>query len=49
MLKKLIKEDWHTALTLKTDDEGYIEFRGFYGDYILTCGDLTKNFGIHKD
>ena len=49
MLRKLIKEDWHTALTLKTDDEGYIEFRGFYGDYILTCGDLTKNFGIHKD
>lgn len=48
MLKKLIKEDWHTALTLKTDDEGYIEFRGFFGDYTLTCGDITKKFGIHK-
>lgn len=33
MLKKLITEEWHTEGTKTTDENGYIEFRGFFGDY----------------
>ncbi len=35
MLKKLIHEDWNTALTQKAPG-GKVAFRGFYGDYHLT-------------
>ncbi len=52
MLKKLIREEWHTSETVKAVD-GAADFRGFYGDYKLTvrAGDrvipvdykLTKN------
>ena len=47
-LKKLITEDWHTALTITTDEEGYIEFRGFYGDYTAEWEGGSASFGIHK-
>ncbi|MBR5365308.1 MAG: endo-1,4-beta-xylanase [Clostridia bacterium] len=33
-LKKLIREDWHTDVTLKAQD-GTVSFRGFCGDYAL--------------
>ena len=32
-LRELIKERWHTEAELVTDENGYAEFRGFYGDY----------------
>lgn len=48
MLKKLLWEDWHTELTLTTDAQGYISFRGFYGDYEAQIADHTLRFGIHK-
>ena len=47
-LKKLITEDWHTALTLVTDEDGFIEFRGFYGDYTAEWKGGSTSFGIHK-
>lgn len=34
-LKELIEKTWHTDLTLTTDENGQIHFRGFYGDYAL--------------
>ncbi len=34
-LNKLINEEWHTEETLITDENGYISFRGFFGDYEL--------------
>jgi GH35 family endo-1,4-beta-xylanase len=34
-LKKLIHGDWETHETLLTDDEGYLTFTGFKGDYSL--------------
>lgn len=46
MLKKLFGEIWHTDGEFITDDDGCIEFRGFYGDYIATIesnGTLTEN------
>ena len=47
--KKLISEEWHTKLTLTTDENGYASFRGFYGDYELSADDLKFNFGLHKN
>lgn len=42
-LKNLIKNVWHTSEALVTDDNGSIDFRGFYGKYELTIteGDKT--------
>jgi endo-1,4-beta-xylanase len=45
-VRKLIHEDWKTRLSLTTDEEGLLTFRGFFGDYALrhqpdggpTCG-----------
>lgn len=39
MLRKLITEEWHTEGTLTTDEDGYIEFRGFFGDYEFDVDD----------
>ncbi len=47
-LKRLFNEEWHTDLTLVTDEDGYINFRGFYGDYTATAGNKSADFGIHK-
>lgn len=47
--KKLISEEWHTKLTLTTDENGYASFRGFYGDYELSADDLKFTFGLHKN
>lgn len=34
-LHRLLREEWQTRLTAKTDAGGTLEFRGFYGDYAL--------------
>lgn len=34
-LKELPEKTWHTEMTLQTDENGRIRFRGFYGDYAL--------------
>ena len=47
-LKKLLSEDWHTDIELTTDEKGYVEFRGFYGDYNVSGEDFEAEFGIHK-
>lgn len=49
MLKKLFSEIWHTDLSGKTNKNGEIEFRGFYGDYEAVINGKTYNFGIHKN
>lgn len=48
MLKKLFEETWHTELELTADENGIVDFRGFYGEYILECGSNKRSFGIHK-
>jgi GH35 family endo-1,4-beta-xylanase len=35
-LDKLINETWHTRISAKTDSNGWITFRGFYGKYNVT-------------
>ena len=36
MLKELFGKIWHTDIELVTDEKGYFDFRGFYGDYEIT-------------
>ncbi len=47
-LWELFNKKWHTDLELTTDENGYVEFRGFYGDYIAEIDGAGANFGIHK-
>lgn len=47
-LKKLINEVWHTKEVLTTDQNGYAEFRGFFGEYSVSSDGFTAEFGIHK-
>ncbi len=49
MLKKLFTECWHTDLDLTTDNGGYVEFKGFYGDYELAVDGRKSEFAIHKN
>ena len=47
-LKELFGERWRTREELVTDAEGYVEFRGFFGEYIAESEDVVKKFGLHK-
>lgn len=49
MLKKLFNEIWHTDLELITDKDGYIDFRGFYGDYIAETDDGNFEISVYKN
>lgn len=48
-LKELFDKTWHTDLELTTDENGYVEFNGFYGQYEALSDGKTANFGIHKN
>lgn len=47
-LYKLTHEVWHTKEQLVTDRNGYVDFRGFFGEYTLNINGKTYDFGIHK-
>lgn len=49
VVKKLIKSDWSTDVSCKTDDNGYITFEGFLGDYDLVCGNQKVSFKLDID
>ncbi len=49
-LRKLIHEEWNTNLSITTDKEGMVKFRGFYGKYNIifkTDSGKMKTFEIH--
>lgn len=48
-LYELFNKRWHTDLELVTDENGYVEFRGFYGEYDVETEDTVEDFGIHKN
>lgn len=48
VVKKLIKNDWYTNVTSKTDDNGKVSFEGYLGDYDLVCGDKKGSFKLDK-
>jgi len=45
-LHKLIKEEWHTKLELKTDAEGFINVEGFKGKYEIAYADKKLPFTL---
>ncbi len=47
-LYHLIHEEWVTDIRDKTDNEGILTFKGFYGDYevIVTIGDTSRIFYV---
>lgn len=47
-LYKLTHEVWHTKEQLVTDQNGYVDLRGFFGEYTLGINGKTYDFGIHK-
>ncbi|MCL7745560.1 endo-1,4-beta-xylanase [Halalkalibacter alkaliphilus] len=48
VVKRLIKEDWNTNVICQTDDNGFVSFEGFLGEYDLVCGDKKVNFKLEK-
>lgn len=49
MLKRLFDEEWHTDLELTTDANGYVDFRGFFGEYDGEIDGMDFDFEIHKN
>ena len=49
-LDNLINKKWHTELNLTLNDEGSVDFKGFYGDYEIEIetdnGTITKSFTV---
>ena len=39
MLKKLVREEWWTDTTVKTDENGWACVEAFKGDYLISAGD----------
>ena len=48
MLKHLFEEEWNTKLSLTTDENGYLSFRGFFGDYALNAEGGAATFALKK-
>ena len=47
-LRRLFNEEWHTEEELVTDEQGFVRFRGFYGDYTASVGKESFSFGLHR-
>ncbi len=48
MLQKLFGEEWRTNLELTSDGDGFVDFRGFFGDYEAIWDGGSLEFGLHK-
>lgn len=48
-LKHLIKEVWTTNEELTADENGEVQFRGFYGEYEVTAGGKTYTVNFDTD
>ncbi len=47
-LYEMFEKRWHTELDLVTDENGYVEFRGFYGEYDADICKEKVSFDIVK-
>jgi endo-1,4-beta-xylanase len=47
-LMSLIHDKWTTKLTTKTDDEGKVRFRGFYGTYTIRAGETGAKVELSR-
>ncbi len=48
-LKQRVRGDWHTKLTLMTDENGVCKVEGFRGTYQLRCDGKEAAFTLGKD
>ena len=48
MLRKLIHEEWHTAGSCRTDEDGWAEIEGFKGSYRITAQGASAEFELGK-
>ena len=48
-LKHLIKEVWTTNEEFTADENGEVQFRGFYGEYEVTAGGKTYQVNFDTD
>ena len=46
MLRKLIHEEWHTARSCRTDENGWTCVEGFKGSYRMTAGGASAEFEL---
>lgn len=49
MLKKLIRQEWWTDVTVMTDSEGYVTLKAFKGDYDLSFNGLSATASFVDD
>jgi hypothetical protein len=47
-LKQRVRKDWHTSLTLMTDENGQCRVEGFRGQYSLVCDGMEAAFTLNK-
>ena len=48
-LKQRVLKDWHTSLTLMTDENGQCTVEGFRGQYALQCDGMEGKFTLNKN
>lgn len=48
-LDRLINEEWHTDVTLTTDDNGYVTLEGIRGEYEVTAENLKATYKLSKE
>lgn len=46
MLKKLVKQEWWTDTTVKTDENGWAEIEAFKGDYQISAEDRNADVSL---
>ena len=48
MLRKLIREEWSTAVEIQTDENGWADVSGFKGDYVAFANGMTGRFRLES-
>ena len=49
VLDRLINEDWMTDKTVETDENGYVTFEAFKGEYQISAGNAKAIISIVDD
>ncbi len=47
-LKQRVKHDWHTDVTLQSDENGVVMLSGFRGEYEAVCDGMKSKFVLDK-
>ncbi len=49
MLKKLVREEWWTDTTVRTDENGWADVSAFKGDYHMSAGNFSADVSLTDD